>query len=179
MTELYKTITSNPVLNISFIAWASAQVIKTMLYWAVTGRFRSERLLGSGGMPSSHTALVCAMTTAMFRVEGIQSTQFALSLILSSIVMYDALGVRRAAGEQAKALNRMSHGFKDMHKFFLSMVNASDQDISDAENGGRPAQYTWPVFDGEKLLKEFLGHTPVEVLAGAALGTAVGFVYAL
>lgn len=179
MTEFFDTLTQNPVLNISFIAWASAQLLKTLLYWAVTGRFRGERLLGSGGMPSSHTALVCGMTTAMFRVEGMSSPQFALSLIFSSIVMYDALGVRRAAGEQAKALNRIRHGFTDLNNFFLSMVNASDHDIAEDDSTKRDPQPIWPIFDGEKLLKEFLGHTPVEVLAGAILGTTVGILYVL
>ena len=70
-----------------------------------------ERMIGAGGMPSSHTALVCSLTIAMARKTGVSSAEFALALALACIVMYDAMGVRRAAGEHAKVLNKLVFDF--------------------------------------------------------------------
>ena len=108
-------------------------------------RWDLSRMLGSGGMPSSHSALVVALATATGRIEGFGSTAFAIAVGLAVIVMYDAANVRRAAGQQAELLNRIVEDFyRDKH------------------------------VDGEKL-KELLGHTPVEVAAGAVLGIVVGW----
>ena len=184
--DFFKVLTSNAIINICFLAWASAQLIKTFLYWVVTNRFRSERLLGSGGMPSSHTATVASLCIALARREGFDSPMFALSIVFAAIVMYDALGVRRAAGEQAKVLNQMRFDFTNMHDFFLGMVSGDQDSLevsepvqmeSDSDTTEKSKQK--PVFDGEKLLKEFLGHTPIEVLAGAALGICIGLFYPL
>ncbi len=100
-----------------------------------------------GGMPSSHSALVVALTTAIGRVEGVASSTFALALVFSGVVMYDAAGVRRAAGRTAAALNQLIDDLvthRDLHP--------------------------------QERLLELLGHTPIEVLAGAALGLAVGLI---
>jgi acid phosphatase family membrane protein YuiD len=88
------------------LAWVGAQIIKTLLFWLSTNKFNLERLTGAGGMPSSHSATVCALAIGTARVEGFQSTMFAFALAFAGIVMFDAMGIRRAAGEQAKVLNQ-------------------------------------------------------------------------
>jgi acid phosphatase family membrane protein YuiD len=100
-----------------------------------------------GGMPSSHTAMVMGLTTSIGRFNGVTSPLFAVALIFSFVVMYDAAGVRRAAGRQAALLNRL---VEDLF----------------SQRGVK-----------EEQLRELLGHTPVEVLAGAALGVAVGLLF--
>ena len=114
-----------------------------------TKKFVAERLVGSGGMPSSHAATVCALATASNMIYGVGSFEFAISLILALIVMYDAMGVRRETGIQAKKLN-------DIIRIFAEMGRT---DISTDEK-----------------LKEFVGHTPLQVLMGAILGIIVGMV---
>lgn len=142
-----KELFSNNVLNVAIVAWAAAQIIKTLLNFVRTKKFNPERLFGAGGMPSSHSAAVCGMTIALVRSVGFASPLFALSFIFAGIVMYDAMGVRRAAGEHAKVINMI--------------VRKSD--------GGGTSYVTKK--KGE--LKEYLGHTPLEVLGGALLGILV------
>ena len=138
--------TQNSVLNAAFIAWFLAQFIKVMLSFK-NGKIDFSRITGAGGMPSSHSSTVLALTTAVFVACGYQSPEFAIALVLSGIVMYDATGVRRAAGEQAKIINyMMSHWNKTTPQTF------------------------------SKELKELLGHTPLEVVAGAILGIVVGLI---
>ena len=128
------------------LAWAIAQVLKVCVI-SVRKRHLDLRVLAeTGGMPSSHSAIVAALTTAIGRLNGVTSDTFAIALIFSIVVMYDAQGVRRAAGRQAAVLNRL---------------------IDDVMSQ-RGIQ--------ETRLRELLGHTPVEVLVGAALGIAVGLV---
>ncbi len=133
----------NYILGTALLCWAVAQILKVLLYLIKNRRFSFERVVGAGGMPSSHSATVCGLTTAMGRVCGLDSPMFAIAFVLACIVMYDATGVRRAAGEQAKVLNRLLEG----------------QQV-----------------DPQKALKEFLGHTPLEVLAGAVLGIVLAAV---
>jgi uncharacterized protein len=109
--------------------------------------FNLSMLFASGGMPSSHSSTVTALTTSVGIVSGFDSTVFAMGVCLSIVVMYDAAGVRQAAGRQAKVLNKI------IQNFFTS-----DQPIS------------------KEKLKELLGHTPKQVYAGAALGIATSFV---
>ena len=137
---------SNYVLSVALLSWFSAQVIKTLLNLFKTKKLKMERMIGAGGMPSAHSASVCSMTIAIARSVGFQSPLFAMSFLLASIVMYDAMGVRRAAGEHAKVINMI--------------VKKNKNDIS----------YI-PRNKGE--LKEFLGHTPLEVLGGALLGILI------
>ena len=125
-------------------AWALAQVTKVATHSYRRRRLDLRVLASMGGFPSSHTALVSALTTAIGRLNGVASPLFGLALIFSVVVMYDAAGVRRAAGQQAAVLNRM------IEDFFQHRGLA------------------------EQRLRELLGHTPVEVLAGAAVGVAVG-----
>jgi acid phosphatase family membrane protein YuiD len=128
------------------MAWAIAQVTKVVLKSAQERRLNLRVLAEMGGMPSSHSAIVAGLTTAIARIDGLRSATFAIALIFSIVVMYDAQGVRRAAGRQAAVLNRLVEDMMAM----------------------RGIQ--------ETRLRELLGHTPFEVLVGAALGVGVGLV---
>ena len=129
------------------LAWALAQSTKVVIASLREGHLDPAPLTQAGGMPSSHTAMVVALTTSVARNLGLGSPIFALSLVFSLIVMYDAAGVRRAAGRQAAVLNR----------------------VLDELFGQRR-------FDAGDNLRELLGHTPMEVLAGVCLGAAVGMI---
>lgn len=147
MTAWFGTILrGNVILSLAVIAWFTAQVLKFVINLIVHKSLDLKLLLSSGGMPSSHSALVCACAVSIGRMEGFGSSLFALSVALALVVMYDACNVRRAAGEQAKILNYiMEHWDK----------------IS-------------PAMVGEEL-KELLGHTPLQVFMGMLLGIAVGW----
>lgn len=95
------------VLLAALIAWFAAQSLKVIITLIRERKFQINRFVGSGGMPSSHTALVVAMTTAVARYEGFESSLFAVCLIFSLVIMYDAAGVRQAVGKQAKMLNHL------------------------------------------------------------------------
>lgn len=138
----------NEVLVCSLAGWTVAQVLKTILDFLINKDFSAERLVGSGGMPSSHSATVCSLTTAAALCYGVESFQFAVSFVLASVVMYDAIGVRQETGKQAKLLNLI------MEQDLFKMNNVQIQ---------------------EKL-KEFVGHTPLQVLAGAILGIVLTLV---
>ncbi len=147
--EYVQTFTTNRILNAVFLGWLTAQILKTIVNYALTKKWESERLIGSGGMPSSHSSVVCALSIATLRVCGFDSTEFAISIALASIVMYDAMNVRRAAGEQAKILNKLVEEWIDKINENLHM-------------------------ESNKKLKELLGHTPYEVLGGAIVGIVIG-----
>ncbi|QBD78402.1 divergent PAP2 family protein [Ktedonosporobacter rubrisoli] len=134
----------NRVLIASFVAWAIAQVSKTLLELFREHKLVLSRLASSGGMPSSHSALVTGLATATGRMVGISSVEFAITVVLACIVMYDAAGVRRAVSIQARILNQM---------------------IDEAFQGHPIA---------EKRLRELIGHTPIQVLVGGLLGIGVG-----
>jgi len=140
-----KLLMGNVVLELGILAWFFAQAIKVLLNAIQQRTWDLKILLRSGGMPSSHSAFVCAVAGAIAENYGLGSPLFALAAALAIVVMYDACNVRRAAGEQAKVLNYL--------------LNHLDQ-IS-------------PELAG-KALQELLGHTPLQVLMGALLGTAVG-----
>ena len=135
----------NTALIAAAISWLLAQVIKTILTLIQTKTFVSERLFGSGGMPSAHSACVCALVMSVQHTCGLESPELAIAVCLAGVVIYDAMGVRRAAGEQAKVINRMV-------------------DIMEQKEG---TDIT------EKDLKVYLGHTPIEVLGGILLGILV------
>ncbi len=140
---------ANMVLVVSFSAWLIAQVLKVLFFMIKNRKFDIERLVGAGGMPSSHSALVVALCVSLAIEEGLRSPLFALAIIFACIVMYDAAGVRRAAGKQAKFLNELIREFLSGHAF------------------------------NDTKFKELLGHTPLEVLLGGILGgvVAYGFYY--
>ena len=150
------TLSYNYVLVTAMIAWGTAQVIKTILHLIQTRTFNPERLFGAGGMPSSHSSLVCSATIAMCRKCGFGSSEFALMFILAMIVMYDAMGVRRSAGLHAREINRINRIF-------------TIKGITSEENNEQTGKK-------KKELKEYLGHTPFEVLGGALLGILIALI---
>lgn len=145
----------NYILISAIISWCSAQILKTIINFIATSKFNAERLLGAGGMPSAHSAVVCAATVAVFRKTSMSSTEFAIIFIMALIVMYDAMGVRRSAGFHAKELNKIK-------RLFISN-NLKQETISENENE-------------TKELTESLGHTPFEVLGGALLGILIAII---
>ena len=141
-----KALFENRILVASFIAWAIAQLAKTVYELFRYRELRLSRLVSSGGMPSSHSALVMGLATATGRIAGLESASFAITLVLAVIVMYDAAGVRRAVSIQARILNQM---------------------IEEAFQGKPFA---------EKRLRELIGHTPTQVIVGGILGVVVALV---
>lgn len=153
-------IFGNSAVQAAALAWAIAQAIKVILTLCISRKVDMSRFWGSGGMPSSHSALVCSLTIAIAKKAGVQSAEFALAMALACIVMYDAMGVRRAAGEHAKVLNKLVFGFQ---MFSEESETTLDDHIADDL--------------GDKTLKEYLGHTPLEVLGGMLLGILVSMLF--
>lgn len=145
-TEGMQELMANHILMASLLAWALAQISKTLYECIRFRELKLSRLVSSGGMPSSHSALVTGLATSAGRVSGLSSPLFAVAVVLAAIVMYDAAGVRRAVSIQARILNQM---------------------IDDAFQGKPFA---------EKRLRELIGHTPVQVLVGALLGVGIGLI---
>lgn len=137
---------TNRAIGAAFWGWFIAQSMKIVIEFFKIKRIDFSRMIGSGGMPSSHAALVTSLSTAIGMLEGWNSSVFALSIGIAAIVMYDAAGVRLAVGIQAKILNQI---------------------LQDAQNHR---------FHAEKL-KELIGHTPLQVYAGAGLGVLVAIGY--
>lgn len=125
------------------IAWTVAQAIKMTRGFIQTRDIDFRLLFSTGGMPSAHTAMVCALATSVGLRAGFSSALFAVALALAAIVMFDAQSVRRAAGQQARLLNQIVHELFKEHHF------------------------------SEQKLGELLGHTRLEVFAGLATGVAV------
>ena len=146
--KIWNEILSNQVLVSAVAGWIVAQVLKTMLDFALNRTINWERMVGSGGMPSSHSATVCGLTTAAALRYGVSSFEFAMCFVLSMVVMYDATGVRRETGKQAKLLNSIL-----------------------SEN---PLKLNAEVL--QEKLKEYVGHTPLQVVAGAILGICLALV---
>lgn len=103
----FQQLTRNQTLMSAVTGWVVAQVLKTLLDISLNRSFNPERLVGSGGMPSSHSATVCGLATAAGLRYGTGSFEFAICFILAAVVMYDAIGVRQETGKQAKVLNRL------------------------------------------------------------------------
>ena len=140
--NMWDELLGNQLLVSAVLGWVVAQGLKTLIDFALNKSFNKERLVGSGGMPSSHSATVCGLTTAAVIKYGVGSFEFAISFVLSMIVMYDAIGVRRETGKQAKLLKS------------ILMEN--------------PLKLSAEVL--QERLKEYVGHTPLQVVAGALLG---------
>ena len=143
-----KELIQNPVFVAAVMGWFVAQVLKTIIHFMIHKEFLWERMVGSGGMPSSHSATVCGLATAAGIRYGGGSFEFAIAVILAIIVMHDAMGVRRETGIQARVLNEMMALFREMGTK-MSM---------------------------EDKLKEFVGHTPLQVWMGAILGIITGLI---
>jgi uncharacterized protein len=144
MSGQLSDLAANRDLWAALAAWLVAQVLKMLRALLLTRRLNLTYLVSAGGMPSSHSALVVGLATAVARTNGLQSTAFAIAAILAGVVMYDAAGVRLAVSRQARILNLMLDDF--FHERGLN----------------------------EKRLHELIGHTPVQVFAGALIGIIFG-----
>lgn len=156
----------NVVLIAAAAAWLAAQIIKTILFLARYGRFNAERIIGAGGMPSSHSAFVCSLSIMTSRVHGVTSTEFALAMALALVVMYDACGVRRAAGQHAREINRLRKIVDQLDDEVVEKIN-DELDVEEEEDLENENE-------NEQNLKELLGHTPFQVICGALLGIIIG-----
>ena len=136
----------NKYVYIPFLLWFGIQTFKVIYDLVTTHKFNFKRILGAGGMPISHSAVVVGLATLIGKYEGVGSSIFAVSLVLAFVVMYDAAGVRRAAGKQAKLLNKL-----------IETPGLSTGEVQ------------------EKLV-EVLGHTPLQVIVGALIGLGVGLI---
>ena len=134
-------------LIVTFGTWFFIQLFKLIYDLVTTKKFNFKRILGAGGMPSSHSAVVVALCTMIGKQYGINSAIFGLSIIFAFVVMYDAAGVRRAAGKQAKLLNKI------VQTPGLTNVEVTEK------------------------LQEVLGHTPIQVFVGALIGFIVGMIF--
>lgn len=139
----------NKFLIVPFVVWCCIQLFKFITDLVINRKPNFKRLFGAGGMPSSHSAVVATLTTLIGKEYGLGSGIFAVSLVFSLIVMYDAAGVRRAAGKQATILNKLVENYPNSN-----------------------------VIVTEKLV-EVLGHTPFQVLVGAVIGILVGTLYGI
>ena len=163
----------NYVLTAAVISWCAAQIIKTLLNFANTKTFNPERLFGAGGMPSSHSALVCSAAISMCRKCGVGSPEFALTFIVAMVVMYDAMGVRRSAGLHAREINKFNRLFALKGLF----VGTPDEEKEESESSREKSSKDGKKDEQKKKeLKEFLGHTPFEVLGGAILGILIAMI---
>lgn len=144
--DFFTKIINNKFIYVPVLLWFFIQCFKVVWDLVATKKFNFKRVLGAGGMPSSHSAVVCSLATLVGKYQGFDSAIFGIAFILAIVVMYDAAGVRRAAGKQAKLLNKIVEtpglNFLQMH---------------------------------EKLV-EVLGHTPLEVLVGAVIGIVAGII---
>ncbi len=136
----------NKYIYVPFLLWFFIQLFKLLYDLVKTKKFNFKRILGAGGMPSSHSAVVTSLATLIGKYEGVDSAIFALSFIVAFVVMYDACGVRRAAGKQAALLNKL-----------VETPGLTGLQVS------------------EKLV-EVLGHTPFQVLVGALIGLVAGLI---
>lgn len=146
MSNTLMSVVTNKYIYVPFLLWFLIQTFKVICDLITQKKFNFKRIMGAGGMPSSHTATVVSLATLIGKYEGVDTAIFALSLIFSFVVMYDAAGIRRAAGKQAKLLNKI-----------VETPGLSSVEVQ------------------EKLV-EVLGHTPIQVIVGAVIGVVVGII---
>ena len=145
---LYDLIT-NEVLVVPLCVWAAAQLLKLFTKLVQTKRLDLRYLVASGGMPSSHSAIVAALATTVAMTQGLSSVAFGIACIVALIVIYDSAGVRKSVGQQAVVLNRIV----------------------------REIRFRRPMAELERDLRELIGHTPLQVVAGAALGIIIAWLW--
>ncbi len=138
---------TNKYIYVPLILWFGIQLFKLLYDLYTTKKFNFKRIMGAGGMPSSHSAVVTSLATLIGKYNGVDSPIFALALIVAFVVMYDACGVRRAAGKQAKVLNEI------VNTPGLSNVQVQEK------------------------LQEALGHTPTQVFVGFLIGLIAGLIF--
>ncbi len=138
---------TNKYIYVPVILWFGIQLFKLLYDLYTTKKFNFKRIMGAGGMPSSHSAVVTSLATLIGRYNGVDSPIFALALIVAFVVMYDACGVRRAAGKQAKVLNEI-----------VNTPGLSNLQV-------------------QEKLQEALGHTPTQVFVGFLIGLIAGLLF--
>lgn len=146
MEHLLNELMQNRILWNAVCAWFVAQILKVVVIGLLERRLDLQMLFSAGGMPSSHTALVTGLSTMIALDYGLSSVHFAISFVLAAIVMYDATGVRRAAGKQAMVLNQI------IDEYFMHHILS------------------------EQHLKELIGHTPFQVFVGAIVGITTALI---
>ena len=142
---------SNGVIVSGAVAWVIAQILKAIIYAIVNKKIDLPRLIGDGGMPSSHSATVTSIATTCGLTYGLASFEFGITVIFAFVVMHDAMGVRLQTGKQAKIINEI-----------IKSIDSLASDLSPVEK-----------------LKEFVGHTPIQVFAGALLGIGIALLISL
>lgn len=142
--QIFNEIIHNKCIYIPLALWFFIQVFKVLTDLIINRKFNFKRIIGAGGMPSSHSAVVCSLATCIGKEYRFDSGIFAISVVMAFVVMYDAAGVRRAAGKQATILNKILE---------------------------TPGMTTLEV---QEKLVEVLGHTPIQVFVGAILGVIIG-----
>lgn len=142
----FMSFIQNKCIYVPILLWVCIQTFKLIYDLVTTKKFNFKRILGAGGMPSSHSAVVASLATLIGKYEGVDSSIFAVALVMAFVVMYDACGVRRAAGKQAKLLNKL-----------IETPGLTTMQVS------------------EKLV-EVLGHTPTQVFVGALIGIIAGLI---
>ena len=147
MKNTFIMFITNQYIYLPILLWIGIQLYKLLYDLWTTKKFNFRRIIGAGGMPSSHSAVVTSLATLIGKNCGVESPVFALALIVAFIVMYDACGVRRAAGKQAKVLNDI-----------VNTPGLSDMQV-------------------HEKLQEALGHTPVQVFVGALIGLVTGLIF--
>jgi acid phosphatase family membrane protein YuiD len=145
----FSLILDNKIMWVSLLAWIVAQLLKLLINLLMEKSWDFNLLTSSGGFPSSHTAIVSALAIGIGKAEGWNSSLFAIAAALAVIVMYDAAGVRRAAGNHARIIN-----------YLVEWLRQNQMDNRQ-----------------EERLKELIGHTPFEVFGGALIGCAIGLVF--
>ena len=143
---MQELLANRPLIS-AISAWAIAQTLKMVLFSILERKISWRRLIDTGGLPSAHSAFVTGLASSILIVDGPRSSTFAMAAVFALVVMYDAVSLRREAGKHADVLNEL---------LLLSF-------IQDA-------------FKEREALKELLGHTPLEVVAGAALGIATAWI---
>ena len=143
MEDIQKLVT-NKYLYVPLLLWFCIQVFKVICDLVKTKKFNFKRIMGAGGMPSSHTAVVTSLAMLVGKSEGFDSAMFAVALVFAMVVMYDAAGVRRAAGKQAHLLNKI-----------IETPGLTGVEV-------------------QERLVEVSGHTPLQVIVGAIIGITVG-----
>lgn len=140
----FLTFVQSKYIYIPFLLWFGIQLFKLIYDLVTTKKFNFKRIMGAGGMPSSHTAVVTSLAMLVGKSEGFDSAMFAVALVFAMVVMYDAAGVRRAAGKQAHLLNKI-----------IETPGLTGVEV-------------------QERLVEVLGHTPLQVIVGAIIGITVG-----
>jgi len=139
---------NNKILIIAICTWAITQVLKVIVILIQERRIAWNYFVTSGGMPSSHSSTVCALATSIGMVMGVGSVYFAIAVVLAAVVMYDAAGVRQSVGQHSAVLNRIVKEFS----FKISG-------------------------DTQKDFREFVGHTPFQVIIGAVVGILIAWAW--